>query len=91
MRTKFLYILLLSLVVSCNSKEKETEKGEVKSIVENWARPGAKGQMSGAYLVYENKLSVADTLLSAQSSEAVMTQIHESYTTDDGKHYRSVE
>lgn len=82
MRTKLLFILLLSLVINCNSKE--TEKNEVKSAVENWARPGAKGQMSGAYLVYKNKLSIADTLLSAHSSEAVMTQIHESYTTDDG-------
>jgi len=82
MGTKFLFGLLVALFVSCNSKE--IPKNEVKSKIENWARPSAKGQTSGAYFVYENKLSVADTLLSTQSPEAAMAQIHESFTTDDG-------
>lgn len=40
--------------------------------------------MSGAYFIYKNPLSIADTLISVYSPQAMMTQIHESYTTEDG-------
>ncbi|MBO6621790.1 MAG: copper chaperone PCu(A)C [Balneola sp.] len=63
-------------------KKNSPQKSELAKI-ENWARPGVQGQMSGAYFVYRNPLSIADTLISVYSPQAMMTQIHESYTTED--------
>ena len=40
--------------------------------------------MSGAYFTYKNPLEISDTLVSIESPQAMMTQIHESYTTEDG-------
>jgi copper(I)-binding protein len=71
-------------LIGSNAEKKAPNNNDSESKIENWARPGAKGQMSGAYFVYTNNLPVPDTLISVQSINAKMTQIHESYTTDDG-------
>lgn len=85
MKTSLLIILVFLTFVACG----ESSKKESNSVVEtkepiNWARPGAQSQMSGAYLVYNNPLNIADTLVSVNSNVAKMTQIHESYTTEEG-------
>lgn len=81
----YLFILIFPFVLfSCKPEQKNDCIEAPCSKVENWARPGALGQMSGAYFVYSNTLSIADTLLKADSPQAKMTQIHESYITEDG-------
>jgi len=84
MKTKIILLICIGILTGCNSDKKETQTLNDAINVENWARPGTQGQMSGAYLTYENPLNVVDTLVSAESSVAAMTQIHESYITDDG-------
>lgn len=82
--TLFVSLVLLLTLACGDSTKKEISEKKADNKTTNWARPGAQGRMSGAYFVYKNELSVSDTLVSAESPQAKMTQIHESYTTDDG-------
>ena len=86
MKTKLIVSLVFILMLACGDSEKKDtpEKSIAEKEVTDWARPGAQGKMSGAYFTYRNQLSVADTLISVQSNSAMMTQVHEAYTTDDG-------
>ncbi len=87
MKIRLLTLFILIGFVACTNNKTE-DKAEVetqkKTVVTDWARPAAKGTMSGAYLRYTNTLNTTDTLLSAISDIAMMTQVHESYTTEDG-------
>ena len=78
-------LLILFLYVSCG-KDPESKRPDIQPEMEiqNWARPGVQGQMSGAYFTYKNPFEISDTLVSIESPQAMMTQIHESYTTEDG-------
>lgn len=79
--------MALFVIVSCGNNPKQEQKPSKisdNSKNQNWARPGTQGRMSGAYFIYKNPLDVSDTLISVESPQAMMTQIHESYTTDDG-------
>jgi copper(I)-binding protein len=84
LKSKIAIIFLFTLLLGCNAEKKAPINNDSESKIENWARPGAKGQMSGAYFVYTNNLPVPDTLISVQSINTKMAQIHESYTTNDG-------
>ena len=85
MKKLFIALFLPALLISCApSEKKEIQTTSTQEKITDWARPGSQGKMTGAYFVYTNELSVTDTLLSANSSQAMMTQIHESYTTEDG-------
>lgn len=86
MKKLFISLLLPALFISCGTSEKEKTSTEdtTEKVITDWARPGSKGKMTGAYFVYKNELSETDTLLSASSPQAMMTQIHESFTTEDG-------
>lgn len=85
MKTSVVLLFTILLFSGCGDEPKKNppQKSESDKI-QNWARPGVQGQMSGAYFVYKNPLSIADTLISVYSPQAMMTQIHESYTTEDG-------
>lgn len=83
-KSKMIGLVLFTFLIGCDAEKKAPINNDPESKIENWARPGAKGQMSGAYFVYTNNLSVPDTLVSVQSTTAKMAQIHETYTTDDG-------
>ncbi|MEP1152366.1 MAG: copper chaperone PCu(A)C [Balneola sp.] len=85
MKTTLLIILGFLMSLACGESPKKDSNTLLETQeVTNWARPGAQSQMSGAYLVYKNTLNIADTLVSVNSNVAKMTQIHESYTTEDG-------
>lgn len=85
MKNLFISLIVPALLFSCAPSEKKQTNSETSQItITDWARPGSKGKMTGAYFIYENKLSVSDTLLTASSPQAMMTQIHESFTTEDG-------
>lgn len=85
MKSQVALFLIFFLVLGCSKSEKqESSDADQSSEIINWARPGAQNQMSGAYFIYENLLNVDDTLISIKSNSAMMTQVHESYTTNDG-------
>lgn len=69
---------------SYNTEHMMTEKEMSSAIPANWARPGAEGRMSAAFFTYTNPLNIADTLTAIWCAEAGMTQMHESYTTEEG-------
>ncbi len=82
---KYLSIVVMSLLLLTACSENKNKQQETTDDIEiNWARPGKKGGISGAFLEYKNQLEIADTLISVDSEVAEMTQIHETYTTDDG-------
>lgn len=85
MKTSIVLLFTTLLFSGCGDDPKKNppQKSDPAKI-QNWARPGIQGQMSGAYFVYKNPLNIADTLISVYSPQAMMTQIHESYTTEDG-------
>lgn len=85
MKTSVVLLFTILLFSGCGDEPKKNPPQKSDSDkIQNWARPGVQGQMSGAYFVYKNPLSSADTLISVYSPQAKMTQIHESYTTEDG-------
>ncbi|MEP0004803.1 MAG: copper chaperone PCu(A)C [Balneola sp.] len=85
MKTSVVLLFTILLFSGCGDEPKKNPPQKSDSDkIQNWARPGVQGQMSGAYFVYKNPLSSADTLISVYSPQAMMTQIHESYTTEDG-------
>ncbi len=84
MKKNFFLILGILLLTSCTKPKKKKPEINPENKLVNWARPGVQGQMSGAYLVYRNELSIPDTLMKAESPQANTTQIHESYITEDG-------
>lgn len=85
MKTSIVLLFTILLFSGCGDEpKKNTPQISESDKIQNWARPGVQGQMSGAYFVYKNPLSIADTLISVYSPQAMMTQVHESYTTEDG-------
>lgn len=85
MKTSIVLLFTILLFSGCGDDPKKNPPQKSDPVkIQNWARPGIQGQMSGAYFVYKNPLNIADTLISVYSPQAMMTQIHESYTTEDG-------
>ncbi len=84
MKNIFILLPLILSLLSCTSQKKEASASVNGSTSEAWARPAAKGAMSAAYFTYTNTLDTADTLSSLSSNVSMMTQLHESYMTDDG-------
>ncbi len=85
MKTSIVLLFTILLFSGCGDDPKKNPLQKSDPVkIQNWARPGIQGQMSGAYFVYKNPLNIADTLISVYSPQAMMTQIHESYTTEDG-------
>jgi copper(I)-binding protein len=85
MKTSIVLLFTTLLFSGCGDDPKKNPPQKSDPVkIQNWARPGIQGQMSGAYFVYKNPLNITDTLISVYSPQAMMTQIHESYTTEDG-------
>lgn len=77
----FLTVLVLLVMISCGAeKEQVTEE----KVVEERVRPAASGGTSAAYFSYSNTFDKPDTLISVNSAVARLTQVHESYETEDG-------
>lgn len=84
-------LLLLALVFqSCRSRsgDKETSpKGGTDqpiTISGQWARPSGGQTPSAAYLTISNNGSMSDTLRAISTGAAGMTEVHESYETEEG-------
>lgn len=80
---------LLILMSGCGNGEERADEQEILTDAEGihiegaWARPGSEGRMSAAYFLITNFDDLPDTLLSANSNIAQLTEIHESYERED--------
>ncbi|MEQ8525203.1 MAG: copper chaperone PCu(A)C [Gracilimonas sp.] len=76
----------MMLLSACTTKKTDAEMNQNGNQVrvDERVRPAASGGTSAAYFAYTNLLSTTDTLRSLNSDVAKMTQVHESYKTEDG-------
>lgn len=87
--SRLLCIALLIFVassVSCgseDSQEKQVILGKLK-LSDGWARPGAKGQSSAAYVSISNGTASKDSIVGLSSQAAEKAEIHESYKGENG-------
>ncbi|HKK47434.1 MAG TPA: copper chaperone PCu(A)C [Balneolaceae bacterium] len=83
-------LFILLFFGGCNSKSGKGNNGHdiVLGKIElsnAWARPGAKGQNSAAYLTITNGTATNDTLTGASSNISQKAQVHETFKTDSGE------
>lgn len=76
----FFIVAMLSVLISCGAENGKAADDSVQERV----RPAASGGTSAAYFSYSNVLEEPDTLISVNSAVANLTQIHESYETQEG-------
>lgn len=77
-----LFALILTACGQQQAPSKQAGSGisfEGIDIQDAWARPGADGGMSAAYFRISNGDSESDTLISAFSTVATQTEVHESF------------
>ena len=77
----FIVALAAIAIAACGPAAAPSSTAAI-SISDAWARPGAAGGQSAAYLTIANTSGTADALLSATSPGAAPVQLHE--TTTDG-------
>jgi copper(I)-binding protein len=79
-------LLIISLSFAACRSEKRTEPvAESKdSRIEQRIRPVAAGGTSAAYFSFTNTFGEPDTIIGVKSNIAALTQIHETYETEDG-------
>lgn len=86
MRNSVLVLMILGLgllATACNSEEKQTADSD-EVVAEQRVRPAASGGTTAAYFTYTNSLSEPDTLLGVAGEISALTQVHETYETEDG-------
>lgn len=84
MRKIPLFILAGTMIISaCHSKQGNKEEDPAE-ILKEYVRPASSGGTSAAYFNYTNTLNVADTVRSVNGPFAGISQIHETYKTEDG-------
>jgi periplasmic copper chaperone A len=71
-------VLLGSTVGACTPAARTLE------VKDAWARPGFIGGSSGVYLTIDNRGGEADTLLSASTTAAQVTELHRSMMDSSG-------
>lgn len=86
MKKLLVVLLLIGFSFSaCNTENKQGNKAVPnETVAEQRVRPAANGGTSAAYFSYTNTLAEPDTILGVSSSVSAMTQVHESYETEDG-------
>lgn len=89
---KKIYFLILTVLIFVGCSSKSQKDGDSNNMVFGkieisgaWARPGAKGQNSAAYMTITNGTASTDTLIGASSDVSPKAQVHESYQTDSGE------
>lgn len=97
----FSLMLLIIFTASCSEEQKDTtEKKEPRrsesqtvlkqgtadiEITDAWIRSAAKGMNTAFFFKVTNKGNETDHLLGASSKIAGAAEVHETYTTDDGR------
>jgi periplasmic copper chaperone A len=80
---RVMIVWLALLLVGCGSLTNISSSGSLQ-VDEVWARPGLAGGSSAVYFVIDNQLGRAETLISAQSDVAMVTELHMSSIDDAG-------
>lgn len=83
----FIILGTVTVFSACHSKQEKPKASPEEESTGQFidrVRPAASGGTSAAYFTYKNTLDVADTLKSVSTSFAGMSQVHESYKTEDG-------
>lgn len=88
-RLLFFFLFGISLLlISCSGKqEKPVEKESLSGNLEvknPWMRAAPESSNSAAYLTIWNGTSERDTLLEIKAEEVAKSEVHESYTTNEG-------
>ena len=83
MRTRIALLLLMLAVVAACAGPRGSGSGVV-SVGDAWARPGAAGATSAAYLRITNGTLDGDTLVGASTPAATTASIHQTVTDDSG-------
>ena len=81
-----LFAIIAALFLACNSDKKRNKSslsGKIE-VKKSWLRPAESGSNSTAYLSLINGTSESDSLLSISSDAFQLTEVHESYETEDG-------
>lgn len=87
---KLLTLFLLFVILDgCSSRQQEGPEEETSisnrlELRDIWVRAGSQGANSAGYLEIRNGTQSQDTLQSVQVKEVNRSEVHESYTTDDG-------
>lgn len=79
-------LLFAASLIGCSSDESEKESvvlGKIE-LSDGWARPGAKGQSSAAYLSISNGTASKDSITGIASTAAGKAAIHETYKGENG-------
>lgn len=83
-----LVIALLLALTACSGEDSEQQESLVDAegihIEGAWARPGSEGRMSAAYFLITNYDEEDDRLVGVRSEAAQLTEIHESFESDNG-------
>lgn len=80
-----IFLLIGFSFFACENEKRSAIEAEANErSVEQRVRPAAKGGTSAAYFSYINGLSEPDTLLGVNSDISALTQVHESYETENG-------
>lgn len=74
------FLLGILMITSC---AEESQPGAENEVVER-VRPAAQGGTTAAYFMHENTSSKSDTLVFIRAEIAEITQVHETYETEDG-------
>jgi len=78
------WILVVAMVFLLAACSKENDKNQTVTIREAWARTALKGDPSAIYFIVENSSDQEDTLLSASTDAAMMTELHMSSMDANG-------
>lgn len=95
MKSTFILVIIslagFFLLGGCSSEPDSSNSGSSNEVIlgkleitDGWARPGAEGQNSAAYLTIHNGTATTDTLLNITSKAANSAEVHESIENDDG-------
>jgi hypothetical protein len=76
MKTNLFFLLIICGIINAQSKIE---------IKDTWVRPAAKHANSAMYFRIYNNGDIPDTLISAKSKSADLTQVHETYKLENNQ------
>ena len=71
-------------LMACSRSDSPTKQPNANEPSVNYVRPGSEGGNTAAYFSYINPLNIPDTLISVSADYSSISQVHESYKTEDG-------
>lgn len=78
-------LLLMMIMILLAACAPGTGSAGRLSVNDPWARPAKAGANSAIYFIIDNPMPEADALLTARCEAAMMTEVHMTSTSADGK------